>query len=45
MNTSSDSKIAMMKKADKASHGADRLSAPSNSNSPSDGEPGGRPQA
>ena len=43
MNTSSDSMIATMKKADSASHGAERLSLPSNSNSPSEGEPGGRP--
>src|SRR3954462_4848022 len=40
----SDSMIATEKKPVKPSHGACTLALPCDSNSPSDGEPGGRPK-
>src|SRR5471030_2061268 len=43
MKVSSDSMMARLKKAVKPSHGACRLFLPCSSNSPSDGEPGGKP--
>src|SRR6266498_6041639 len=44
MKISSDSMIATEKKPVKPSHGACTLALPCDSNSPSDGEPGGRPK-
>src|SRR6187399_844922 len=44
MKISSDSMIATEKKPEKPSHGACTLDLPCDSNSPSDGEPGGRPK-
>src|SRR5579863_9570417 len=43
MKISRDSITATMAKAERPSHGAERLDLPCNNNSPSDGEPGGRP--
>src|SRR5580692_12570974 len=44
MKISSDSMIATAKKPVKPSHGAWTLALPCDSNSPSDGEPGGNPK-
>src|SRR5712672_631494 len=44
MKISSDSMIATEKKPVKPSHGACTLALPCDSNSPSEGEPGGRPK-
>src|SRR5947207_14706843 len=44
MKINSDSMIATEKKPVKPSHGACTLALPCDSNSPSDGEPGGRPK-
>src|SRR6201747_2460204 len=44
MKISSDSMIATAKKPVKPSHGACTLALPCDSNSPSEGEPGGRPK-
>src|ERR1700712_5073222 len=44
MKISSDSMMATAKKPVKPSHGACTLDLPCDSNSPSDGEPGGRPK-
>src|SRR6202140_4423988 len=44
MKINSDSMIATAKKPVKPSHGACTLALPCDSNSPSDGEPGGRPK-
>src|SRR5262249_33360175 len=44
MKISNESMIAMLKKPVRPSHGACTLAFPCDSNSPSDGEPGGRPK-
>src|ERR1700726_4415358 len=44
MKISSDSMMATAKKPVKPSHGARTLALPCDSNSPSDGEPGGKPK-
>src|ERR1700726_4992082 len=44
MKISSDSMMATAKKPVKPSHGACTLALPCDSNSPSDGEPGGKPK-